>query len=138
TARMGDNAEALPNSTSMSLNCKIVVLDRCGDVCLLLEVPSPVSETPTLDFPVHDAPTHDLSAEDAPADDIPVDDVSTAIPTDDVTLDRGDAAEASEHIMTQLELYQQKRSEAKLHYESLQNTYHSPPQCLINAWRVIQ
>ncbi|KAK5189283.1 hypothetical protein LTR47_011802 [Exophiala xenobiotica] len=109
----------------MSLNCKTVVFDPCGDVCLLLEVPSearaddnntleipardatagdaPVSETPTLDLPVDDASTHNLSAGDAPADDIPVDhdpadDVFNPIPVDDVTLDHGDAAKASEHI----------------------------------------
>lgn len=118
---MGDTVKAL----SMSLNHKTVVFDPCGDVSLLLEAPSearaddnsklelpasgattgdaPVSETPTLDLPVDDAPPLDLSAEDALADDdpvnhVPVDDVSDAIPVDDVNLDHGDAAEASEHI----------------------------------------
>jgi len=122
---MGDTVEALPNSASLSLNCKTMVFDPCGDVCLPLEAPSearaddnntlelpargatagdaPVSETTTLDLPVDDAPTHDLSADIASADDIPVDhvpvdDVSTAIPIDDVILHHGDAAEASGHI----------------------------------------
>lgn len=104
----------------MSLNCKTVVFDPCGDVCLLLEAPSEiradepnvlelkapgstagdVPETPTLDLPLDDVLTHELTAEDTPADDIPldhdlVDGVPNHILTDDVTLDHGDAAEAS-------------------------------------------